>query len=157
VRRALQESGGGAIVPAPHSAGAFVRLRRILPLVFALAAAGCAGRTRADDAAASGPAERQRNVMSIQEIQEGAQLGIGNLYDLVLRFHPEWLRTVRASATAGTASPTIWLDLQRIGSVGALRQMPLGGVTLMRYLTPPEARGELGFDNPGGAIVVSMI
>ena len=124
-------------------------------LVLALAAAGCS-RNRRDEAAANAPAERQRNIMAITEIQEGASLGIQNLYDLVLRYHPEWLRTVRASATAGTASPTVWVDLQRIGGIGSLRTMPVSGISQLRYLTPPEARGELGFDNPGGAIVVSM-
>ncbi len=129
-----------------------MRLRHALTLTIALLCAACAGRNR-DTAAAGSP---ERNVMTITQIQEGAGVGITNLYDLIQRYHPEWMRTVRASATAGTATPTIWIDQQRMGSLTVLRTMPVTGVSLLRYLTPPEARGELGFDNPGGAIVVSM-
>jgi hypothetical protein len=130
-----------------------VRFPSALLLSLALTAAGCA-RNRRDEDAANAPAQRQRNVMSITEIQEGQAIGLGNVYDLLVRYHPEWLRTVRA--TTGSATPTVWIDLQRMGGLSVLRTMPIGGVTLLRYLTPPEARGELGFDNPGGAIVVSM-
>lgn len=132
-----------------------MRLRHVLLLSLAIATAGCS-RNRRDDEAANAPAEADRNIMTITQIQEGAANGIQNLYDLVLRYHPEWMRTVRASATAGTAAPTVWVDQQRIGGLGALRTMPVSGVSQLRYLTPPQARGELGFNNPGGAIVVSM-
>jgi hypothetical protein len=131
-----------------------VRFLPAMTLAAAVLAAGCAGRTPRDDAAANAPAEHQRNVMSIDEIREGQNLGLGNVYDLLQRYHPEWMRTVRS--TSGNATPTVWIDLQRMGGLSVLRTMPIGGVTLLRYLTPPEARGELGFDNPGGAIVVSM-
>ena len=117
-------------------------------MALALAAA-CAGRARPDSY------QRERNVMRITEIQEGLSQGLGNLYDLVQRNHPEWLmNNVRANATT-SGVPTVWIDLQRMGAVGALRTIQLAAVTGVRYLSPPEARGELGFDNPGGAIVVS--
>lgn len=129
-----------------------MRIRPALTFSIALLCASCAGRNR-DPSAAGVP---ERNLMTITQIQEGAGLGITNLYDLIQRFHPEWMRTVRASATAGNATPTIWIDQQRMGSLTVLRTMPVTGVSLLRYLTPPEARGELGFNNPGGAIIVSM-
>jgi hypothetical protein len=120
-------------------------------LTLALAVAGC-GRQRAGD---STP-QRSRNMMTIVEIQEGASAGIANAYDLIMRYHPEWMRSSRSTTTAGEGlTATVWLDQTRIGGLGSLRSMLLGSITQIRYLTPTEARGELGFDNEGGAIVVS--
>jgi hypothetical protein len=125
-----------------------MRIRRVVPVLALIVAGACAGRARPDSSF------RERNVMRITEIQEGRTLGLGNLYDLVERNHPEWLQTVRANALTNN-TPTVWIDLQRMGAVGSLRTIQLAGITGVRYLSPPEARGELGFDNPGGAIVVS--
>lgn len=99
---------------------------------------------------------RSRNLMTIVEIQEGTTQGLNNAYDLVMRYHPEWMRTSRSTTTTGEGlTPTVYLDQQRIGSLGSLRSMLLSSITQIRYLSPTEARGELGFDNEGGAIVVS--
>lgn len=122
-------------------------------LACALSTGACGGSARPEGAPAPAP-ERQRYVISIAEIQEGATQGIGNAYDLVVRLHPEWLRTTR-SGTGNAASPAIWIDQQHWGGLNALRNLLLGGITQLRYLTPQEARGELGYDHPGGAIIVS--
>ena len=119
------------------------------PLALVLLVA-CAGRTRPDGAIA-----RDRNVMRITEIQEGIGNGIANVYQLVERNHPEWLSPVRANSNPTSSLPTVWVDTQRYGSVGYLRTLQLTTITGVRYLTAFEARGEFGFDNPGGAIVVS--
>ena len=126
-----------------------MRIPMTLALSALILAGACAGRSRPDSNL------RERNVMRITEIQEAVNLGVANAYQLVERNHPEWLSPVRANSNTSSALPTVWLDLQRMGAIGNLRTIQLASITGIRYLSAFEARGELGFDNPGGAIVVS--
>ena len=126
-----------------------MRIQHLVALTALLATGACAGRARPNSTM------RERNVMRITEIQEAVNLGVANAYQLVERNHPEWLSPVRANSNTSSSLPTVWLDLQRMGAVGNLRTIQLASVTGIRYLTAFEARGELGFDNPGGAIIVS--
>jgi hypothetical protein len=122
---------------------------RLVTAACLLAVSACAGRSRSDSITPSS------NVLRITEIQDGIGQGLSSVFELVQRRHPEWLSTVRANPVANNSTPTIFLDLQRMGGIGYLRTIQLVSITGVRYLTPPEARGELGFDNPGGAIIVS--
>ena len=47
------------------------------------------------------------------------------------------------------------MDTQQMGSLASLRNIPLNIVTSIRLLSSSETRGELGYYNPAGAILVS--
>jgi uncharacterized protein YunC (DUF1805 family) len=127
--------------------------RRLLALMAAATLAGC-GASRSDTADSEGSfTPRHQNVFTLEDIQNAQQQNIGSVLDMIRRYRSEWLRPILASGR--TVEPTAYQDMQRLGGTGALRNIPLGAVTLIRYLTPSEAQGQLGIANIGGAIVVS--
>jgi hypothetical protein len=126
-----------------------VRVARHSMVLLSLVVAACGGRNPSQDTAP----RRERNYIRVTEIQESAHQGISNVYDLVVKSHPEWLRTV--STGAGGATPSVYLDTQQMGGVSALTSIPLNIVTSVRMMSASETRGELGIYNPAGAIVVS--
>lgn len=117
----------------------------LLPLL----AAACGGRIPNEEAAP----RRERNYIRITEIQEASRQGISNAYDLVVKSHPEWLRTVNTGT--GGATPLVWMDTQQMGGLSSLRNIPLNVVTSIKLMSASETRGELGVYSPAGAIVVS--
>jgi len=123
---------------------------RIAALGLILAAGACAGHHAG---AGPTPGARQRNRISIVEIQEGQAQGTGNAYDLIMRLHPEWLRSLN-NPGALPQQPRVYMDNNLMGGLGVLTTLQLSGITGIRYLSPSEAQGELGLDNNGGAIVL---
>jgi hypothetical protein len=129
-----------------------MRLRRLTSLGLALVIGGCASRT---PSSGSPSPSRDRNVINITELQEGMASGLGNLYDLIQRSHPEWFRGQLVGVQARRELPQVWMDRQRLGDPTTLRTVPISAATRVRFLTPSEAQSELGLNNLGGAILVS--
>jgi len=142
----------GAAVPlfgTPFRPEILVRLARVGLALLPLVAAACGGRNPNLETAP----RRERNYIRITEIQEASTQGISNAYDLVVKSHPEWLRTINTGA--GGTVPIVYMDTQQMGGISTLRNIPLNVVTSIRLMGASETRGELGVYSPAGAIVVS--
>ncbi|HEY2804578.1 MAG TPA: hypothetical protein VGI92_01845 [Gemmatimonadales bacterium] len=122
-----------------------------LAIVTLALGAGCAGHHPGSGPTPGAP---QRNRISIIEIQEAMAQGTGNVYDLIQRVHPEWLRSLN-NVNGFPVQPNVYMDIHLMGTLTVLSQMNLSGLTGIRYLSPSEAQGELGLDNLGGAIVLT--
>lgn len=64
-----------------------------------------------------------------------------NMYDLLTRLRPQWLR---ATAAAGTGSRTlVFLDGTQLGDLDQLRQIPPSSIREARYYSASEAQARL--------------
>lgn len=124
-----------------------MRLARYAALALAVAAAACASNQQSGIANTTS-AGRDPNVITEVEIREAIAQNVGSVYALVSRLHPQWLRAT------GSQPVQAWSEHQRLGNVTTLGQVSLTSVSLIRYLSPSEAQGQLGMDNQGGAIMV---
>lgn len=124
-----------------------MRLFRLAALATLVAATACSHPSQQGIANTSS-APRDPNVITELEIREGVAQNVGTVYDLVVRLHPQWLRSTSSQMVQA------WQEHQRLGSVTQLRGVPLTSVSQIRYLSPSEAQGQLGMDNQGGAIMV---
>lgn len=104
------------------------RLTRTALFLFLAAFAGCASTPAS---ARSDPDEMTR-----EEIREYA--GISNVYDLLIRARPRWLRTRGASRSdlgAGGGIIEVYVNGSRYGTVDALRTMATEGISSIRYVS----------------------
>jgi hypothetical protein len=64
-----------------------------------------------------------------------------NLYDVLQRVRPLWLITdgTRARSVNVATETAVLTDGRYFGDVGSLRQIPVGGVQRIRYLTGSDA------------------
>jgi len=130
--------------------------RRFLPLVAAVAIAGCGSSRSSDESISeSRPRSIDPHVFTLEDIQNAQQQNVNNVLAMIRRYRSEWLRPILVANTGRMVDPSAYIDRQRIGTVSALVTVPLASATLIRYLTPAEAQGELGLDNLAGAVVVS--
>jgi len=105
----------------------------------------------------TGTAPRGSNT-SVITADELGRSNATNLYEVVDRLRPRWLRSLRASAMPGVAvnDLVVYLDRSRMGGPEILRQLPLAGVHSVRFYGPSEAEGEFGPGHMNGAIQVVM-
>jgi len=125
-----------------------MRLIRLAALATLVAAAACSHPAQQQGIANTTSAPRDPNVITELEIRDAVAQNVGTVYDLVVRLHPQWLRSTSSQMVQA------WQEHQRLGSVTQLRSVPLTAVSQIRYLSPSEAQGQLGMDNQGGAIMV---
>lgn len=91
---------------------------------------------------------------------EVAATPVANVYDLINRLRPQWLRTQPGSIRDNTRSQIIavYLDDARIGDIASLRSISTSGVQSLRYYDAVRAGTLLhnpGSDPIAGAIVIS--
>jgi hypothetical protein len=91
---------------------------------------------------------------------EVAATPVANVYDLINRLRPQWLRTKTGSIRDNTRSQVIavYLDDARIGDIASLRTISTSGVQSLRYYDATRAATVLrspGSDPIAGAIVIS--
>ena len=107
-------------------------------------------------ASSAGRAARPRRDLITQE--EIAQSGASNLYDVVQRLRPAWLRGTSASNIRGGGQGfVVYQNNTPLGGLDALRQMTPGYATAIRFLDGTEASNTLpglGSRRVAGAIVV---
>jgi hypothetical protein len=101
-----------------------------------------------------GTTRTDRRVATEAELREAQNAGNATMYDFVISRHNDWTQPRLTGVRGQMTAPTVWLDRQRLGGIEQLRTIPINIVIEARFLTPPEAQGELGLDNLGGAIVV---
>ena len=107
----------------------------------------------------SGPdADRQRTRSDRITHEEIVNSGASSAYDLVASLRPQWLRG-RGLRTLGEATGDetlkVYLDGAPLGPPDAMRQIPLGSVRSLRFLTAAEATQRWGSGHLRGAILIS--
>lgn len=90
---------------------------------------------------------------------EVAATPVANVYDLISRLRPQWLRTQTGSIrNAPNQVVVVYLDDTRIGDVQTLRTISTSGVATLRYYDAARAATVLrnpGSDPIAGAIVIT--
>lgn len=104
---------------------------------------------------APSPARSDRNLITLEDLRDARET---NLYDVVLRLRPDWLRSRGpTSFNAGTSSQgsdavNLYQDLQRLGTVDMLKSMSISSATSLRYYSASDAQMRFGVGNPNGAV-----
>jgi hypothetical protein len=89
--------------------------------------------------------------------EELATASVSNLFDAIRQLRPRWMERGAPTAMRGPqyqGGLVVYVDRVREGGTDALRNIPLGLVQSVRYLTASQAQGEFGLDNIQGAIQV---
>jgi hypothetical protein len=91
---------------------------------------------------------------------EVAATPVANVYDLISRLRPTWLRTQPGSIRGNTRNQVVvvYLDDTRIGDLQSLRTISTSGVATLRYYDATRAATVLrdpGSDPIAGAIVIT--
>lgn len=94
-----------------------------------------------------------RDVITAAEIVSSH---VTDAYQAVLQLRPEFLRHRGATAVPSLTPPSVivYLDDIEFGPAESLRNVPLGRVRTIRYLSPNEADLRWGRQHPSGAIHV---
>lgn len=130
-------------------------LSRVLPLAAAVLGIGCASPgTQSDRDFVS------RDMLTLDQISD---VRATNAFDAVQRLKAHWLRPPGTSQLpAPDGSPQfqenpvqVYLDDQRLGGVEHLRTIEIAVVRYIQRFPPAEAAARWGFNNGGGAILVS--
>ncbi len=118
-------------------------------VVLALVLAGCAS-------AATGERDglrRDPNRITAEEIERAH---FNDVFDLVRALRPNWIQTRGAMSiqdpTAGEV--VVYVDGMRVGGAQHLRQVRVGDVASIQYLSGPDASSRFGLGHIGGAILV---
>lgn len=117
----------------------------VLTLVAALA---CASSGTAGTAV-----RRDPNLITEQEIATSAE---SNLYDVVSRLRPMFLKTRGQSTinSGGSEYASVFLDGQYFGELGSLRNIVATQIHEIRYLSGPDAVSRYGMRYGSGAVDV---
>lgn len=115
-----------------------------LALVFTAVTAG--------DLTAQAKASRANpHQITLEEIQAARQ---SDAFLLVQSLRPQWLRIRGAASMSRRESVKIYQDGVLMGGPEALRQIPTGMITSLRYLNGMVASQQYGTDHGNGAIVI---
>jgi hypothetical protein len=125
-------------------------IRRVPLLAFVLLIAACASAPTGEDT----QVRRSPVVITAEEIQASAATTV---YELINALRPNWLRGRGGSVAGGEdgGGAIVYLNQSRIGGVGELQQMAVGGVTRIDFVDARAATQRWGTGHTRGAIVVS--
>lgn len=122
------------------------------------ACAGTAPSSRSTAAAADAVPKRDRTTIVAEDMETVQAL---NLYDVVQRLHPEWLRsrstmtTGQRTGTANTDSEVqVYIDMQRGGTAELLKTLAVRSASAIRYYSASDAQIKFGTGNLNGVIQV---
>lgn len=111
--------------------------------------------------ASTGTAERRNrpnpNLLTAIELENTET---SNVYDAVRRLRPRWLTAERSrerTSMSLSSQTVVFLNSTRLGSVDALRDVPLSGVKRVEFMDGAEATAKLpglGSGHVTGAIIV---
>jgi hypothetical protein len=129
-----------------------------LVLLAVLAGACASSGTTAASADETAP-RRDRTTIQAEEMQRVQAL---NLYEVVQRIHPEWLKprnTSTTGRTSGLSASTdtdvqVYIDAQRAGNAEILKTMAVRSAATMRFYSAADAQVKFGSGNLNGAIEV---
>jgi hypothetical protein len=103
-------------------------------------------------AAGAGGARVDRNVMTLEQIEEADQT---NLYDLVRVHRPHWLNTRGPNSFRSENPIMVYFDGTRIGDLEELRSLSPYDVREIRFLGAAQAQARYGLGNTRGAIDIT--
>lgn len=129
--------------------------RGLLTLAILLIGAACASAptSAGTNGGASGLRTRSGQI-TFEEIQQRGQYT--NLYDLVQNLRPRWLWSQGPDRFLGPQGQVqVHMDGNRMGSVNALRNLSMHGVTSIEWVPPIEAAARYGLNHSHGAIIIS--
>lgn len=89
--------------------------------------------------------------------EEFLTLNASNLFDVVQRFRPQWLRPRGTDSINNPTSVQVYLDNQRLGGVESLRQISPVTVQTVRHFDGIEASGRWGLDHGSGVIFITSL
>lgn len=127
------------------------RLSALIPFVVVSSLAACA-----PSGASRTPTPRSSDQITSAEI---ASSSATDAYTLIERLRPSWLRTNIGSIGGGARSQivVVYLDGIRLGDIGSLRQLSVGGIKSLQWLDATRAATVLpspGSDPIAGAIMI---
>jgi hypothetical protein len=115
-----------------------------------------AAATACASSGTSRPGGPRHSAYVITDEEISAAQGVVTVYDAIQRLRPQWLTNSRARNVGSNDQLIVYLDTNRYGTIESLRQMPIGGVTDIKYLSAAEATNRFGTGHAGGAIVITM-
>ena len=118
----------------------------LLLMVIAVAAASCAP-------AGTGGTSRNRDVLTREEIR---QTQAGNVYEVVQRLRPQWLRP-RTAGFVGSGEISVYVDDVRFGTTESLQTVSAQTVEELRWIDAATATQRWGTGNASGAIAITTI
>ena len=128
---------------------------RAAAVSLALAAAACIS---GGQPGAGTLGDRDRSEISVEEVLASRYR---TAYEVVQALRPDWLRKRSSTPAVGNSrNPTVpddvivYRDGQRLGTIDALRSIPIGEVGRMRHYSASGAQQRFGTGNPNGAIEV---
>lgn len=96
---------------------------------------------------------RSRDVITAEEL---AGIDAVDAYSAVQRLRPSFFQTRGAtSLRQGDAGPVVYIDNNKAGQIGVLRQITTAEIQEIRYLSASEATQRFGTGHTGGAILVT--
>lgn len=102
---------------------------------------------------ASGGPRGNSSLITTEELED-ARRDAQNLYAVIERLRPNWLRT-RGSTLRERIDPVVYVDGHRYGELESLLQIALVAVLEVRWISPSEATFQYGTGHAGGIIAVS--
>ena len=100
--------------------------------------------------------ERVTPSLTLITADELSRVQAVNVYEAVEKLRPEMLRG-RGRTTFRTnvsATPVVYLDDHRLGEIDEMKQLPLSGIVLIRYINASEAHVRFGPNNTAGVIQI---
>jgi outer membrane receptor for ferrienterochelin and colicin len=98
------------------------------------------------------PSRQSRNVLTAEDFQDQAER---NLYDLLARRRPHWLRPQGVNLATGTSPVVVYVNNVRFGGVEALVDITLDQVERVRFVDGTDAATRYGMNTDGGVIEVT--
>ena len=131
-------------------------VRRPLLAVALLVAAGCAsGTSGGSSEGTTGAAPSRRRQADVITAEEIANTNASDALHAIELLRPTFLRSRGSSSAGRTLSPVVYVNGQRWGEPGMLRNLPANDVATVRRLSGAEAQSRYGLDNVGGVIDVT--
>lgn len=127
-----------------------MRVRRVVA-VAAVFLTACASAHTAGPSNGSS-SRKDRNIISADEI---ANTHERNAYEIIQALRPSMLvNRGPTSLSDPSQGIVVFLDDQRFGDLGSLKQIAYGEVEEIRFLSPAEAQARWGTGYPSGVILV---
>jgi hypothetical protein len=107
---------------------------------------------------APAPARTDRTVITTEELKN---TGETNLYNVIQRLRPDWLRSRGPTSfsqtmaqSTGAEAISVYQDMQRLGTVDVLKGMTITQATSLKFYSASDAQMRFGTGNQSGAIQI---
>jgi len=103
--------------------------------------------------AVQGAAERERNVITTEEIQAA---NAATAYDIIAKLRGNFLRSRGQNSVLlkQPKEPTVYLDEVEYGTVASLRQIPASTIAEIRFIEGNDAMRKYGSNHVSGVIQI---